>query len=131
MQGEHRLWVRDTTPGSPLAALIPLDRDFETRIASLLRFHRRLFGRSAGPPPRGWPLTPYRRLRLEQMLVALDIKQAGGSYRDIAAALGDGDAAALPAIEWKDSRSRSFSIRLVRAATAMTNGGYRKLLSIR
>ncbi|WP_336959925.1 DUF2285 domain-containing protein [Sphingobium aquiterrae] len=130
-QGEHRLWVRNTTPGKPLAALIPLDRDFETRIASLMRFHRRLFGRPTGPPPRGWPLTPYRRLRLEQMLVALDIKLAGGNYRDIAAALGDDDAAALPAIEWKDSRARSFSIRLVRAATTMMNGGYRKLLSIR
>lgn len=123
--------MRDTTPGRPLAALIPLDRDFETRIASLLRFHRRLLGRPAGPPPRGWPLTPYRRLRLEQMLVAIDIKQAGGTYRDISAALGDGDAAVLPAIEWKDSRSRSFAIRLLRAATAMTNGGYRKLLGIR
>lgn len=130
-QGEHRLWVRDTTPGRSLAALILLDRDFETRITSLIRFHRRLFGRPAGPPPRGWPLTPYRRLRLEQMLVALDIKLAGGNYRDIAAALGDGDAAVLPAIEWKDSRARSFSIRLVRAGTAMMNGGYRKLLRIR
>ena len=34
--GEHRLWLRDPTPGRPLAAIIPLDKDFITRIASLL-----------------------------------------------------------------------------------------------
>ena len=51
--GEHRLWLRDPEPGRPLAAVIPLDKDFITRIASLLRFHRRLFGRAAGPLPRG------------------------------------------------------------------------------
>src|SRR3546814_2952096 len=33
--GEHRLWLRAATPGQPLAAVIPLDKDFITRIASL------------------------------------------------------------------------------------------------
>ncbi|WP_204314702.1 DUF7012 domain-containing protein, partial [Stenotrophomonas maltophilia] len=46
--GEHRLWFRAPTPGQPLAAVIPLDKDFITRIASLLRFHRRLLGRAPG-----------------------------------------------------------------------------------
>jgi hypothetical protein len=129
--GEHRLWLRDDTPGKAMAAVIPLDRNFHMRVASLMRFHRRLLGRSSCAQPRGWVLTPYRRKRFDLMLRAFDMREAGASYRDIAAALGEHDAAQLPATEWKDSRARSYVIRLVRAATAMTNGGYRKLLSIR
>jgi hypothetical protein len=126
--GEHRLWLRDTTPGRRMAVLIPLDRDFQTRMASLLRFHRRLFGRAPGPPPRGWTLTPYRRRRLELMLRALDLRLAGANYREIAAALGEADAADMSAAEWKGSRERAYVIRLVTSANRMMNGGYRKLL---
>lgn len=126
--GEHRLWVRGAESGMPMAVLVPLYRDFEARIASLMRFHRLLFGKPTGPPPRGWALTPYRRARLRQMLAALDMHLAGASYRNIAAALGESEAAALPASEWKDSRGRSRIIRLVTGAKAMMNGGYRKLL---
>jgi hypothetical protein len=129
--GEHRLWLRDAVPGRPLAAVIPLDKDFLTRIASLLRFHRRLLGRAAGPLPRGWPLTAYRLARLDLMLRALDLRQAGATYRDIAVELGRRDAAQLPATEWKISAARSFVVRLVRDATALMNGDYRKLLRIR
>lgn len=129
--GEHRLWLRDPTPGRPLAAVIPLDKDFLTRIVSLLRFHRRLLGRAAGPLPRGWPLTAYRLARLDLMLRALDLRQGGATYRQIAAELGREDAARLPATEWKISAARSFVVRLVRDATALMNGDYRKLLRIR
>ena len=131
VQGEHRLLVRDLVPGRPLAAVIPLDRDFHTRLASLLRFHRRLFGEPSGRPPRSWLLSAYRRKRLQQMLRALDLRLADRSYREIAIALGDAEAERLSASEWKGSRSRSRIIRLVRAATDMMNGGYRKLLRIR
>lgn len=129
--GAHWLWLRDTTPGQPLAAIVPLDKDFTTRMASLLRFHRRLFGKEAGPLPRGWPLTSYRLARLELMLRALDLREEGASYREIAAALGRTKDAALSATEWKVSAARSFVIRLVRDATALVNGNYRKLLRIR
>jgi hypothetical protein len=129
--GEHRLWLRDPTPGRPLAAVVPLDKDFVTRVASLLRFHRRLLGRAAGPLPRGWPLTAYRLARLDLMLRALDLRQAGATYRQIAAELGREEAARLPATEWKISAARSFVVRLVRDATAMVNGDYGKLLRIR
>ncbi len=129
--GDHSLWLRDPTPGKPLAAIVPLDKDFGTRMASLVRFHRRLFGREPGPPPRGWPLSAYRLARLERMLRALDMRQNGATYREIAAELGRDDDAKLPATEWKTSAGRSFVIRLVRDATAMMNGGYRKLLRIR
>ncbi|MCC6469713.1 MAG: DUF2285 domain-containing protein [Alphaproteobacteria bacterium] len=129
--GEHRLWLRDPTPGRPLAAIVPLDKDFVTRIASLLRFHRRLFGKKAGPQPRGWPLTAYKKARLPLMLCALDLRLGGATYREIAVALGKDEAAHLSATEWKDSAARSFVYRLVRDATAMMNGDYRKLLRIR
>jgi len=129
--GEHRLWLRDPAPGRPLAAVIPLDKDFITRIASLLRFHRRLLGRAAGPLPRGWPLTAYRLARLDLMLRALDLRERGATYREIAVELGRGDAAKLSASDWKMSASRSFVVRLVRDGMAMMNGDYRKLLRIR
>ncbi|MBU7588433.1 MAG: DUF2285 domain-containing protein [Sphingopyxis terrae] len=129
--GEHRLWLRDPTPGRPLAAIIPLDKDFLTRIASLLRFHRRLLGRASGPLPRGWPLTAYRLARLDLMLRALDLRREGATYRQIAAELGREDATKLSASDWKMSAARSFVVRLVRDGTAMMNGDYRKLLRIR
>ena len=129
--GEHRLWLREATPGQPLAAVIPLDKDFLTRIASLLRFHRRLLGRAAGPLPRGWPLTAYRLARLDMMLRALDLRDEGATYRQIAMALGREDAARMSASDWKMSASRSFVVRLVRDGIAMMNGDYRKLLRIR
>ena len=129
--GEHRLWLRDPAPGRPLAAVIPLDKDFLTRIASLLRFHRRLLGRAAGPLPRGWPLTAYRLARLDLMLRALDLRRGGATYRQIAAELGREDATKLSASDWKMSASRSFVVRLVRDGLAMMNGDYRKLLRIR
>jgi len=129
--GEHRLWLRDPTPGRPLAAVIPLDKDFLTRIASLLRFHRRLLGRAAGPLPRGWPLTAYRLARLDLMLRALDLRDGGATYREIATALGRDEAARLSASDWKMSSARSFVVRLVRDGLTMMNGEYRKLLRIR
>ena len=129
--GEHRLWLRDSQSGRPLAAVILLDKDFPTRIASLLRFHRRLLGRAAGPLPRGWPLTAYRLARLDQMLRALDLRHGGATYRQIAAELGRDDATKLSASDWKMSASRSFVVRLVRDGIAMMNGDYRKLLRIR
>lgn len=129
--GDHRLWVYDAAGNRPVAAIIPLDTDFETRITTLLRFHRRLLGRPSGPSPRGWELTPFRRNRLLRMIRAFDLKQAGASYRAIAVALGSDEAAALSATEWKISASRSWTIRLVHAAHDMVNGGYRRLLSLR
>ena len=129
--GEHRLWLRDPQPGRLLAAVVPLDKDFITRIASLLRFHRRVLGRAVGPLPRGWPLTAYRMARLNLMLRALDLRDEGATYREIATALGRDDAARLSASDWKMSASRSFVVRLVRDGIAMMNGDYRKLLRIR
>ena len=97
----------------------------------MLRFHRRLLGRAAGPLPRGWPLTAYRLARLDLMLRALDLRDIGATYREIAVALGRNEAERLSASDWKMSASRSFVVRLVRDGIAMMNGDYRKLLRIR
>ena len=97
----------------------------------MLRFHRRLLGGAAGPLPRGWPLTAYRLARLDLMLRALDLRDAGATYREIAVALGRDEAARLSASDWKMSAARSFVVRLVRDGMAMMNGDYRKLLRIR
>lgn len=129
--GEHRLWLRDAEPGQPLAAIVPLDRDFVTRMTSLLRFHRALLGKAPGPLPRGWPLTAYRLARLGMMLRALDLRLGGATYRQIASTLGRAEVENLSATEWKISAARSYVVRLVRDATAMMNGDYRKLLRIR
>jgi hypothetical protein len=129
--GDHWLWLRAPEPDRPLAAVIPLDKDFATRMASLTRFHRRLFSKDAGPPPRSWPLSEQRIARLQLMLRAFDLRQTGTTYREIARAVGRERDAELSASEWKMSSGRSFVIRLVRDATAMMNGDYRKLLRIR
>ena len=68
---------------------------------------------------------------LDLMLRALDLREGGATYRQIATELGRTDAARLPATEWKISAARSFVVRLVRDATAFANGDYRKLLRIR
>ena len=68
-----------------------------------------------------------KRRRLVAMLRALDGRLAGASYRDIALALLDAEAAHWPAREWKSSAARSHVIRLVADAFALMNGGYRQL----
>jgi hypothetical protein len=65
------------------------------------------------------------------MLCALDLRDSGATYREIAAELGRDDAIRLSASDWKMSASRSFVVRLVRDGIAMMNGDYRKLLRIR
>lgn len=65
------------------------------------------------------------------MFRALDLRQTGATYREIATALGRDDALRLSASDWKMSASRSFVVRLVRDGIAMINGDYRKLLRIR
>jgi hypothetical protein len=125
-QGDHRLWLRDVQAGMGLAAIVPLDETVLLRIAGLLRWRRRLAGKSPGPVPRGWDLTARLRLRLILMLLALDGHQAQASYREIAVALyGQAAVARYP---WKTSSIRGQTIRLVKDAVFTMEGGYRGLL---
>lgn len=126
--GDHYLCLAQAGSGRGLAAILPLDAAFDLRIEAVTRLHRRLRGRSAGPLPRALDLTPQRRARLIQLLHTLDFRFAGAGPREIAAALLDAEAQALPAIEWKSSATRRKANRLIRDAQGLMNGGYRKLL---
>jgi hypothetical protein len=124
--GDHHLWFRDVRAGQKLAALLPLDDDFRVRVLSLIRFQRRLTGRSSGPLPKAWQITRRHRQRLTQMVRALDAHLADASYREIADALYGAEA--VRRYPWKTSSVRGQTIRLVKDAIGMMRGGYRKLL---
>lgn len=125
--GDHYLCLAQAQHGRGLAAILPLDATFDLRIEAVIRLHRRLRGRAAGPLF-ALGLTPQRRARLIQLLHALDFRLAGAGPRQIAAALLDAEAQTLPAIEWKSSATRRKANRLIRDAQGLMNGGYRKLL---
>jgi hypothetical protein len=125
-QDDHCLWLRHHEPGAPLAILIPLDEDFPLRVASAVRFQRRLTSRSAGPLPRALQLTERHRIRLVHMLRAFDLHRANVTYRTIATALFGADAAAERG--WKTLPVRAQTIRLVKDANAMVHGSYLDLL---
>jgi hypothetical protein len=125
--GDHHLVADAIDPARPLAVLLPLDDNFHVRAEAALRFQRRLFGRAAGPLPRALTLTPRHRLRLVRMVRALDGRSSGASYREIAGVLFD-----TPwhsATEWKTSSIRGQTIRLVKDAQTMMQGGYLRLLA--
>ena len=124
--GDHHLWLRDVQTGQRLAALLPLDDDSRVRALSLVRFQRRLTGRSSGPLPKTWQITRRHRRRLILMVRALDGHLADASYREIADALFGTEA--VKRYAWKTSSIRGQTIRLVKDAIGMMRGGYRKLL---
>jgi len=126
--GDQYLCLSENDTGRGLAVVLPLDDLSDLRLEAIGRFLRRLRGRPSGPLPTGLQLTPMRRARLIQLLHALDFRLTGAGPREIAAALLDPEAAALPAIEWKSSATRRKANRLIRDAVALMNGGYRQLL---
>ena len=102
--GDHHLWLRDVRADQKLAALLALDDDFRVRVLSLIRFQRRLTGRSSGPLPKTWQITRRHRQRLTLMVRALDAHLADASYREIADALYGAEAVTRYA--WKTSSIR-------------------------
>jgi len=124
--GAQPLWLRDVRPGTPIAALIPLDGSVLLRVAGLLRLQHHLDGRPLGPLPSALTITTRLRQRLTAMVRALDGHMAGASYRQIAVVLYGRDAVSKYA--WKTSSVRGQTIRLVRDAVATMEGGYRQLL---
>lgn len=127
-EGTHRFWLHGTETLRRPAILLPLDAAFDLRIEAMGRLYRHLRGRPAGPLPRALQLTTMRRARFILLLHTLDFRLAGAGPREIAAALLDKEAAALPAIEWKSSATRRKANHLIHDALALMNGGYRKLL---
>ncbi len=124
--GNHYLWLRHIRDDTPLAALVPLDDDGLQRVAGLLRFLQRLRGQSPGPLPTALALTDRLRIRLVQMVQALDGHFARASYREIALVIHGADAVAR--YPWKTSSVRGQTIRLVKDASILMQGSYRRLL---
>ncbi len=122
---EHRLWLREPlVVGSPYAAELPLDSDFEIRAHAARRLWRALNGRATGPAFH--ELSPQRRQRLALALRALDARVEGNSYRVIAQGLFG--AKRIPERAWKTDDLRNRTIRLVQSGLALMRGGYRELL---
>lgn len=109
-----------------LIAVVVLDNDMLERLHALSRFCAMLTRRPALPDNR---LTPQRRRRTRQMLLASDARAAGATYREIAIAIyGHARVASEP---WKTSSLRDATIGFVEGGLAMIAGGYLQLLRYR
>lgn len=126
--GRHRLWFVGGFHKRNRAFLIPFDGDFNARLHSLQRLHRRLTGRPSGPLPRSQRLSARQRAHFALLVRVLDGEQEGMTRRELAAILLDEQARDIPAIEWKNSQLRKRINRAVAAATALMDGGYLALL---
>ena len=126
--GRHRLWFVGGFRRQSRAFLIPFDGNFNARLHSLQRLHRRLTGRSSGPLPSRLQLSARQRAHFTLLVRALDGEQEGATRRELAAILLDEGARDIPAIEWKNSPLRKRVNRAVASATALMDGGYLTLL---
>jgi hypothetical protein len=106
------------------AVMLPLDRLFEVRARSAVRLWRALSGLAADNDPAAF--SKQRQDRLLDALRALDGRQAGASYRQIADVLFG----RLPVASssWKTHSQRDRVVRIVRLGEDMMGGDYRRLL---
>jgi hypothetical protein len=126
--GEGRLpvvLIEGATEPAPVAAVIPFDRSFAARAEAARRLWRLVTGQTRSRPPDS--LTRLQRKRLIFALRALDARLAGESYRTIAQVLF-GQRRVPPGSAWKTHDLRDRTIRLVRTALALMQGGYLELL---
>lgn len=116
-------FVHGTSSADPLGALIPFDDHLPQRLAGALCLWYALHGRAM---PEHGP-SSHRRSRLVLGLRALDGRDAGASYRDLAAGLF-GAARVPTGAAWKTHDLRSRTMRLVADAIRLRDGGYLALL---
>ena len=124
--GAHQLQARLGGAGDwrDAAVILPLDDALDLRALTAMRLARWLRRRTAGPDPA--PLSVARRMRLVQVLRALDARSDGASLRDIAEGLFG---RRLSGRAWQDSDLQARTRRLVRSGVALSRGGYRDLLN--
>jgi hypothetical protein len=117
--------IGGATAATPVAAVIPLDRNFPARTDAALRLWQALAERSVSAAD---SLTPSRRQRLVLVLRALDGHLAGEAYRTIAQGLF-GERRVPSGASWKTHDLRDRTIRLVRSGLHLMRGGYLELLT--
>lgn len=127
--GHHRIWLRDATPGRPLAAVIPIDDQYRLRSAVAIRLWRWMEGEGDSELPAALKPTPFQRGRLVLLLDLLDASLAGAKPRDMAHLLVYPHMPDLRSAAWKDSPERRRTRLLVNEARALMAGGYRGLLT--
>lgn len=116
--------IDDPPPSARLGIVLPLDDALPQRVAVVMALWRHIKGYR---PSLDRAITANRRSRLILCLRALDGRHDGASYRDLARGLFP--LARVPAgPAWKTHDLRSRIMRLVADATALRDGGYRKLL---
>jgi hypothetical protein len=123
--GDLRLLLTEPAD-QPLAVVLPLDDELQTRAAAALRLWVHMVGQEAAAEPEPPSLTRQRRDRLLLMVRALDGHLDRASYREIAEGLFGADRIEREA--WKTSSLRDRTVRLVRNGVALMRAGYRKLL---
>ena len=131
-QGEQVLELRgalyrvliDALDQNAPAVMLPLDGLFEIRARSAIRLWRALNGGAPGSDPAA--LSQQRRVRLLDALRALDGRQDGASYREIADALFGRKP--ISSSDWKTHSLRDRVIRTVHLGEALMQGDYRRLL---
>ncbi len=107
---------------TPMAAVLTMDEHFSVRSAAAFRLYATL---KSGAQPSN-RLSTERRRRLRRMLRALDGREGGASYRDIAEhVLGERIA---DSATWRRSSARDVAIRLCRVGERLVRGGYLALL---
>lgn len=125
----YRLWLRRFRGDEPLAYVNPADPHHALRSEVSHALQRQASGRlPARHFAREGAAGPSEHWRLIQWLRLLDAAAEGRSARDIAAALILDDARDFSAAAWDASSERRRIARWQRAAIAMRDGGYRRLL---
>lgn len=106
----------------PLAAVLPINDHFASRLHAACALRRGLLG----PWSDLGLLSRARRVRLSRTLRAHDGRQEGASYRDIAkVVLGE---VFEDSVRWRTSSARATAIRLCTAGRELVAGSYKRLL---
>ncbi len=119
----YRVLIDALDQGAP-AVMLPLDRLFEIRARTAVRLWRALSSAAPGADPAA--LSQQRQARLLDALRALDGRQDGASYREIADVLFG--RRPITSSSWKTHSLRDRIIRTVRLGEALMQGDYRRLL---
>ncbi|MDK1492894.1 DUF2285 domain-containing protein [Sinorhizobium sp. 7-81] len=126
--GLHRLWFPNGDAPLKAAVVIPLDAHLSERLLSLQRWHRWLSRNASRPWPRWQRFSPYRVHRFSLMLRAWDGVSKGAARQEVASVLLNPDLKTLRSIDWKNTPERRRVHRLLKAARALIEGGYSRLL---